>query len=241
MRRVHGRQVDVFDAATCTFQRHIAVPELGATDFGMAACVANGCLYLSHYLDSKIFRVKIVGASATKKWSVARSPRGLSVNRAHNLVVACGTAKKLQEYSTNGCLVRDISLQDISPWQAVQLSSGHYAVSHLWSPRVVSVVAEDGQVVRRYGQSQRSDFGQITRPTSLAVTKNDDILFADQHNGRIMLISRLTGSVQELGLPINGGIRRPHCICLEESRGRLCVVERDDVRHRVLVIDGVRL
>ena len=245
MRRIHGRRVDVFDAVTYTLRRHITVPELGATEFGMIACSVNRCLYLSHHLDSKVFRVRLAGGSAVRKWSVARSPRGLSINNAGNLVVACGTAKKLQEYTTHGCLVREICLQavEISPWHAIQLSSGHYAVSNLWSPRVITVVGDDGQVARRYGQSQRSDIGKIMRPTSLAVTKNDDIVYAEQHSGKIMLIKTSTGGVQELDLPVevDGGLRRPHCLCLDESRERLCVVECDELRHRVLVFGGVRL
>jgi len=243
MRRMHSRRVDVFDADTCTFRRHIVVPELGSTEFGMIACSVNKCLYLSHHLDSKVFRVRLTGGSAVRKWSVARSPRGLSINNDGNLVVACGTTKKLQEYTTHGCLVREICLQaaEISPWHAIQLSSGHYAVSNLWSTRVISVVSEDGQVTERYGQPQRADFGKIMRPTSLAVTKNDDIVFAEQHSGKIMLIKASTGGVQELALPVDGGLRRPHCLYLDESRARLCVVECDELRHRVLVFGDVRL
>ena len=90
-----------------------------------------------------------------------------------------------------------------------------------------------------YGQSQTSDVGQMKCPTSLAVTKNDDILVADQGNNRILSISRSTGCVQELALSVDG-IQGPRDLCLDESRGRLYVGEVSD-QHRVLVFDGVRL
>jgi len=177
-----------------------------------------------------------------KKWSVAMGPRGLSVNIAHNLVVACYGANKLQEYTTHGSLVREICLQSgvIRPWHVIQLSTGDYVVSQWKSPGVVSVVGVDGQVIHSYGQSQTSDVGQMKRPASLAVTKNDDILVADDVNGRILSINRSTGCVQELALSVDGGIQRPRGLCLDESRGRLYVGECRG-QYQVLVFDGVRL
>jgi len=46
-----------------------------------------------------------------KKWSVASNPRGLSVNRACYVVVACHEANKLLEYTTHGTFVREIDLK----------------------------------------------------------------------------------------------------------------------------------
>jgi len=119
--------------------------------------------------------------------------------------------------------VREICLQVgvTDPCHAVQLSTGHYVVSQCTSPGVVSVVGVDGQVIHSYGQSQTSDVGQMERPSSFAVTKNDDILVADEHNNRILSIIRSTGCVQELALSVDGGIQEPRGLCLDESRGRL--------------------
>ena len=137
-----GQQVEVYDARTFTLQRHIAVPGLGTGSFGLAACAHNKCLYVANYDNSSIHRAELSGSSAVKQWSVARDPRGLSVNMAHrpNVVVACGAAKKIQEYRAHGTLVREICLQQAgvtSPWHAIQLSTGHYVVSQfmrlVWS------------------------------------------------------------------------------------------------------------
>jgi len=236
------QQVEVYDAETLTLQRHIAVHGLGLS-FGFVACPNNNCLYASDWnkLRNNIHRVELSGSNAVKKWSVASSPAGLSVNIAHNLVVACHGANKLQEYTTHGSLVREICLHGMtSPWHAIQLSTGHYVVSQCLSPGVVSVVGVDGQVIHSYGQSQTSDVGQMKHPASLAVTKNDDILVADQCNNRILSINRSMGCVQKLALSVDGGIQRPVGLCLDESRGRLYVGERGG-QHRVLVFDGVWL
>jgi len=239
VRQNSQQQVEVYDAETLTLQRHIAVHGLGWSN-GLVACPNNNCLYASDWTNDNIHRVELSGINAVKKWSVARSPAGLSVNIAHNLVVTCLGAKKLQEYTTHGSLVREICLQSgvTAAWHAIQLSTGDYVVSQYTSPGVVSVVGVDGQVIHSYGQSQTSDVGQMKYPTSLAVTKNDDILVADQLNNRILSINRSTGCVQELALSVDDGIQVPLGLCLDESRGRLYVGECGG-QYRVLVYGGV--
>jgi len=247
-----SQQVEVYDAVTLTLQRHIAVHGLGFLQslrgrlglgwpYGLVACPKNNCLYASS-TDDNIHRVELSGSNAVKKWSAASGPAGLSVNIAHNLVVACLGANKLQEYTTHGFLVREICLQSgvANPYHAIQLSTGDYVVSQWKLPGVVSVVGVDGQVIHSYGQSQTSDVGQMEYPSSLAVTKNDDILVADGIKYRILSINRSTGCVQELALSVDGGIQVPQGLCLDESRGRLYVGEWGG-QHRVLVFDGVRL
>jgi len=241
--RLSSKQVEVYDAVTLTLQRHIAVPGLDSL-CGLVTCPNNNCLYASDF--NYIHRVELSGSNAVKKWSVAGSPGGLSVNVAHNLVVACRGAcrgaNKLQEYTTHGSLVREICLQSgvTDPWHAIQLSTGDYVVSQFTSPGVVSVVGVDGHVIHSYGQSQTSDVGQMKNPSSLAVTKNDYILVADHYNNRILSINRSTGCVQELALSVDGGIQQPLGLCLDESRGRLYVSEWIG-QYRVLVFGGVWL
>jgi len=238
------QQVKVHDANTFTLQRYITVPGLGSRSCGLAACAHYKCLYVSDDNNSSIHRAELSGSSAVKKWSVAGMPRGLSVNKEHNVVVACLVADKIQEYTTHGALVREISLEQAgvtSPWHAVQLSTGDYVVSECMLPGAVSVVGIDGQVVRRYCPSPSSDVGEMNRPSGLAVTKNDDILVAvEDNNSRILLVNSSLSSARKLALPVDDGIQRPGGLCLDESRGRLYVGEWSG-SHRVLVFDGVRL
>jgi len=204
------------------------VPGLGPLCYGLAACSSNNCLYASDWLNDRIHRVDLSDSSALKQWSVASRPAGLSVNKEHNVVVACCGTHKLQEYTTHGTLVREISLQRVgvsSPWHAVQLSTGDYVVSKYASPGAVHVVGLDGQVVHRYDQSQASNVGPMNHPASLAVTKNDDILVADESNKRIVSLDSSLSCAQVLALPVDSRPQQPFGLCLDETRGRLYIGE----------------
>jgi len=241
LRKGSRPQVEVYDASTFKLQRYITVPELGICSWGLAACAHYKCLYVSDDNDSSIHRAELSGSNAVKKWSVASGPRGLSVNKQHNVVVASSGADKIREYTTHGALVREISLEQAGVrdrWHAVQLSTGDYVVSDWEWPGAVSVVGIDGRVVRCYCLSSSSDVGQMKYPTGLAVTKNDDILVADENNNRILLVNSSLSSERKLVLPVDDGIRWPRGLCLDESRGRLYVGEYGG-SYRVLVFDGV--
>jgi len=218
--------LQVYDATTFVFQHNIQFP--GQYCYGLAVCSSNNCLYASGWQNSRIHRVDLSDSSAVKQWSVASGPAGLSVNKEHNVVVACQGAQKLQEYTTHGTLVREISLQQAgvsSPWHAVQLSTGDYVLSQYASPGAVHVVGVDGQVLHSYDQSQASNVGRMIYPRSLAVTKNDDILVADHGNSRILSLDSSLSSAQVLALPVDSGLQLPFGLCLDETRGRLYIGE----------------
>ena len=238
--RWSGSQVEVYDARTFTLQRHITIPGLGSQSYGLAASIRYNCVYASNCDNSRIHRVDLSDSSAVKQWSVVSRPAGLSVNKEHNVVVACIGAHKLQEYTTHGTLVREISLQQVcvsSPWHAIQLSTGDYVVSHGTSPGAVSVVGLDGQIVHSYDQSQASNVGPMNSPRSLAVTKNDDILVADQCNHRIVSLNSSLSSAQVLALPVDIGLQLSIGLCLDETRGRLYISESGG-SSRVLVFES---
>ena len=186
-----------------------------------------------------------------KKWefSMPNRPKELSVNRAHNVVVACYCEPDLSEgllyeFTTDTALVRCIALpNDMQyPRHAIQLSTGDYAVCQWTSPGKISV-ARVNEVKASY-ESPDSE-GQMEYPSCLAVTKNDDILVADEDNCRILAFTKRTRfevSVQELVLPVydGKGLHCPHAMFLDEPRGRLYVGELSG-EYRVLVFDGVKL
>ena len=132
----HGvKHVDVYDAATLTSRRQLALSS-GATvtDYihGMTVCATNKCVYVSDYSGNIVHKVPVDGKTPATHWSVNGSPWGLSITTNHNLLVTCHSSNKLQEYTTLGVLVREISLQsDItSPIHAIQLANGQYGVTH---------------------------------------------------------------------------------------------------------------
>jgi len=231
LRQPSQQQIDVYDAATFALHHEIAVPGLGK-------CPSNRCLYASDLHNDSVHRVKLSGSNAVEKWKVARRPFGLSVNKAHNVVVACYDANTLQEYTTHGSLVREIPVQAAgqNSWHAVQLSSnGDYAVCHFTSPGVVSVVGVNGQVVSSYRQT--SDGRQMKCPRGLAVTKNDDILVADSDNNIILLIQRSKGCVQDLDLPVTAEYKvNVVCTLMSHEVGFMSVNGADNIECWCLIV-----
>ena len=233
------RHILVYDAATFRLQHCIPVPSLSCP-WGLAACAHHRCLYVSDSSHS-IHRTELAAGNPVTQWSVAREPRGVSVNNERNVVVAFHERNRIQEYTTHGALVREIFLQtDVKPlFHAVQLSSGHYVVSQCTLLGALSVVGLDGQVVRSYCPPETSDVGQIRYPRSLAVTKNDDILVVDRDNERILSVDSSLSSAQELDLSVDDGIHVPWAVCLDASRTRRLYVGEGGGSFRVLVFDGV--
>jgi sugar lactone lactonase YvrE len=153
--RGSSQQVEVYDAATMTQQRSLAVPGLGREIYcGLAACGVNNCLYIADYNNSVVHRVALTGNNTASKWSVEKGPDGLSVNRSHNVLVAGYSTDTIQEYTTHGTRVRTIALSNIkNPTHVVELSTSEIGVTHGGQNHGFSVVGNDGQIVRSYGKS----------------------------------------------------------------------------------------
>ena len=68
-----------------------------------------------------------------KKWKVKDKPDGLSVTPdGKNVIIACDAVRKLKEYTTDGKLVRVISLPDdmVYPSHAVKVNENEFVVCH---------------------------------------------------------------------------------------------------------------
>jgi hypothetical protein len=188
------------------------------------------------------------------KWSVGRGPRGLSINTACNLIVACGrrlsAAGKIQEYNTtSGSLVREISLKsndvELRPLHAIQLTSDQFVVS-CWNVtnKVYDVVEVDtkGRVVVSYrNQLKSTTQHEFNDPCHLSVDKNNEfILVADTDNNRIVILDRsLKSCARELNVTsVDGGLQGPRCLYFNVSQNRLFVGEGEG-QCRVLMFDNV--
>jgi len=236
--RNNRKEVEVYDAVTLTLERRLPVSGISHSALGIAACSRNKCLYLSDWKNPRIHRVDLATV-AMKTWRVGEKPKGLSVNEDHNVLVACAADKKLQEYTTDGRLVREISLPAGLglPRHAIQLSTGDYVVSHLQSPGVVSVVGVDGRLLRSYGPSSSSDIGPMKHTKNLAVTKHGDILVADEINHRILAINFSISRVQVFPFPDDARLRSPCALYLDNTRDLLYVGEISG-KHRVIVLNN---
>ena len=235
--RKNTKKVEDYDAVALTLERCLPVRGISFDISGIAACSRSKCLYLSDWKNPNIHRMDL-DTVAMKTWRVGGKPKGLSVTEDHNVLVACAADKKLQEYTTDGSLVREICLLASvgPPWNAIQLSTGDYVVSHCVSPGMVSVVGADGRVLRSYEPSISSDVGPMKYPKGLAVTKHGDILVADENNNRILAINFSLNRAQVFHLPADVGLRRPCALYLDNTRDRLYIGEMGG-KHRVILLN----
>ena len=246
--RRKDKQIEVYDAVTFTLQRCLTVPHLGSRVFGLAVCPRNKCIYASDCDNSSVHRVELSGSNAVMKWSVAREPAGLTVNRAQNLLVVSRDESKLQEFTTHGTLLRNIQMSSGtgSPLDAIDLPTGQFVVSYYGSFHGVCVVDTTGAVIRSYGGQRGSRLTEMNHPAGLAVDKHGNILVADQANNRLLVLDGSLTSAHEMSVSVDGGLNYPFGLWYDKSRGRLYIGEWGEVQltewggGRVIVIDHLK-
>ena len=105
--RDRNHSIQVYNTNGINVQRNINICEKSTAFRGLAACEFNQCLYVSELNYETIYKVSPVTNAIVKQWSVNGQPYGVSVNSAHNLLVACFNTRKVQEYTTDGNMVRE--------------------------------------------------------------------------------------------------------------------------------------
>jgi len=185
-------QVEVYDVITYRLQRCLTVPD--ARDFiDMTSCEHNRCMYIGDSDVECVHRLDVQGA--VTRWAVNDTPRGLSVNAAHNVLVTCDIVTKIKEFSSRGDLLRELTLPDdvIWPRHAIQTRSGQFIVCHGYfgDPvhRVCMISADGRHIVHSHGGQPGSDTDQYGVPIHLAVDDNEFVFVADLDNRRVTLLS----------------------------------------------------
>jgi hypothetical protein len=144
------------------------------------------------------------------------------VNSVCNVLVTCHEARKIKEFTTDGQLIREVSLQSdvIHPNHAVELTTDQFVVCHgdINDPlHRVCIVDSNGRVLQSYGGSKGSGSGQVNSPVRLAV--NGFILVADLNNDRVLMLSPKLTFIREVLTKMRGVLR----MSLDVYTGRLYV------------------
>ena len=143
--------------------------------------------------------------------------------------------KKIQEYATRGSLIREINLQQSTPWYSIQLTNDEFVVSH---PNMICVVNSSGTIIRSYGsRTAGSADGQLNFPGGLVQVQNGFILVADRSNNRLVILDSSLVNARVLSLPVNCGLTNPFALHFDKSRERLYVGEHDTCR--LFIFDSV--
>jgi hypothetical protein len=238
LREPNKRRIEVFSASEFKFQRVISLNELhNIGGSGLTSCAVNNCLYVSDWGSGAVLKIELT-SDETVNFKVNGRPQGLSVNDRHNLIVTCqGLQDKVIECTTDGELVREILLNDdvIGPTHAVQVNSNQFLVSHgsYGSLHRLCLVDADGRVKLSYGSHCGSAVGQLAIPKHFVLDKSGSIFVGDQLNDRVVVLdNNLKWSRY---LQIDGGVRSPTVLCLNERRSQLLIGEIG-MQMRVLVI-----
>jgi len=184
--------VEVFNTANFSRVSEIQVPDL-KIGYGMVASEFFNCLYIND-AHGFIHMVNLTDRYV-KKWSVGSSSSGISITRNHNLLVTLPEHGKLEEYTTDGRLVKSIQLNEsiIIPRHAIKLTNGNFVVCHGSGPGIemIRVVTVDvsGRIINSYGGAHGTGYGRIDGPGDLAVDEFDNVLLADYGKSRLHLLA----------------------------------------------------
>jgi len=230
LRNKSSQQIEVYDTQSYRLLQRLSVPLLGAMN-DIVSCAHNRCLYIADGGKDSIHRVglRIVWLSRpdVRQWSVNDTPAGLSVTDTHSLLVMCDEVSKIKEFSAEGKLLRQLELPHdvVSPWHAIQSSSGAFVLCHGRAAdplHRVCLVGADGQVVKSYGGPRGSDGQQMNVPAHLKVDRNGFVFAADHNNYRVLLLSPALTYVREV--VSRGQLKwKPHRLFLDVDRRRLYV------------------
>jgi len=219
------KEVEVFDSNTFDLVRKLTIPD-SKRIYGIGSCSHFNCLYISDYELNKVHRYDLLD-NVTTNWSLSGRCYRLSVTREFTVLTILHENRRIQEYTTNGALIREIRL-DVSietPLHCVQLSNGHFAVSHTGgSQHRVCIVDLHGHIIQSYGGATGSEVGFLNSPYYMAVDKHDRVLVADWFNHKVQVLSLVLTHVGDAAIPEHQ-LNLPHVIHLDETSQRLFIGE----------------
>jgi hypothetical protein len=223
-----SNQVSVYDSTTHKLVRKITVVNASGLIQGLVVSSDNNYLYIADGTNVCLFKVNLSSSSTVANWTLANTPRALSVNGLQNILVATASGK-IQEYAPNGSLVREVTTST-STWHAVEMSENLWAVS-LFLVNQVRLMASNGTVLYSYGTSG-------FYPNCLGVDKQGYVFVADFTNNRVVVLNPTLTVVRPLGVTGNATLvmSYPITVYLESSIGYLYVGEYLSP-YRVVVLD----
>jgi hypothetical protein len=221
-------QVSVYNTTTRALVRTITVDGASGTLFGLGVSSDHNYLYITDNDNSRLIKVNLSSSSTVANWKVSSYPYALSLNGLQNILVASSSLKKIQEYTSNGSLVREVTTSAVS-MQAVEVSQDVLAVS-VYSGNRVSLIDVNGTVLYSYGTS--------FSPRCLGVDKQGYVFVADFTNNRVVVLNPTLTAARPLRVTDNATvvINGPSALWLDPSTGYLYVGEYASP-YRVMIFD----
>jgi len=208
LRDKERNELEVYDVITYCRVRRLTVPNINGFN-DMTSCEHYHCVYIADYVVMCIHRVDVKRGASTQ-WPVFDKPHGLSVNKAHNVLVTCPDVRKIKEFSSHGgAPLRVLTLPDdvIHPWHAIQLTSKRFVVCHGSSlssesgdpnHRICLMNKRGSKILLSCGGPRGSHTGGYNVPRHLAVDDNQFVFVADLNNRRVTLLSPMLSHVRQV-------------------------------------------
>ena len=223
-------QIEVYSITASALLRRLSVRRL-RNFVDIASSDRQSCVFVADAGSACVLRVRSDGSDG--QWPLRGYPRALSTTRTSNLLVTCGDGAgrqcSLVELSgESGECLREIALQVERAWHVVPLNDddddddGRFVVSHgFFTTGRVSVVADDGRVVRSSGGGGDVD---LNSPYRVAVDSDGFVFVADAGNRRLVLLDRSLRYVRCLLERLH---YRPWRLCYDDVARRLYVAETE--------------
>jgi len=150
------------------------------------------------------------------------------MTKLNNLIVTLSDTRQIKEYTPDGDLVQEISLNSsvVHPWHSVQLSGDRFVVSHgsgQTSHRVCSIKT-DGNVATCNNGRDVSDVSMLSSPVNMAVDSYNNVLVANFDYNKVVLLNPLLKQVGHVKLP-SQIFRSPRAIHLDIRDRRFYIGE----------------
>jgi len=227
-------EVFVYNSTSFTSISNISIP--GSQLRKIVSCSHYNCLYAIDSKQRLVYRHDLSN-NVTTNWSVSGECWALSLTKCYNVLITL-YSNRFQEYTTDGCFIRQISLVDCMDclMHCVQLSTGNFVVCHFGRNHRVCIVDPSGHIILSYGTSNGSGVGQLNYPCHLAVDTHDNVLVADCNNNRVQLLSPSLTYLGDLVIP-GHQLNKPATLHVNELNHRLYIGEFGGERIFVLRVN----
>ena len=253
--------VQVFELSTFKQQRQIFLNLLtDPTD--ITSCHHYDCLYVSDGESKSIHRLNSAGKSTS--WKVNNTPVALSVSPSHSVIITCKESSKVFEFTTQGKLVREFSIDGISDClSSYLLSSGELILisgEETQAPLFVldgtlplessaGKANETGKQMEKSEKKFESKASRIVtsrdKPEQLTSIELKDTvhMLIDIHghifvlaDSKVHLVDPQLDQVKELIDLRSFGMESPRRMCIDSENGRLYVMSNAEV-NQLLVFE----